>query len=75
MVEFALPEAGPVKLVVLDVSGRLVKTLINGKLTAGRHVELWDGSNESGASLPAGVYFFSLEIADKRTSAKVVLHK
>ncbi|PAP79415.1 hypothetical protein B1759_13885 [Rubrivirga sp. SAORIC476] len=55
-VSFALPEAGPVRLTVIDVRGRSVATLVDGPLGAGRH----EATLDSG-SLAAGVYMVRLE--------------
>ena len=54
-VSFAVPEAGAVRLTVLDVRGRRVATLVDGPLSAGRHEARLDGS------LAAGVYIIRLE--------------
>jgi flagellar hook assembly protein FlgD len=64
-----------VKLVIFDVSGRAVRTLINSKMTAGRHAVAWDGTDAYAAEVPAGVYFLSLAIDGHKVSTKVVLQK
>ncbi len=44
-------------LKVFNVRGELVKTLIDGPVAAGAGSIDWDGSNNSGAKVPSGVYF------------------
>jgi hypothetical protein len=75
-VQYAVTKAGPVELSVFDVSGRLVRTLVSDDShDAGVHAVHWDGTDESGAEVAAGVYFARL-IADERSaSGKMVLLK
>ncbi len=55
-IELSLPRAGRVSVQVYDVSGRLVRTLIDGPLSAGSHHVTWDGRSESGERVAPGVY-------------------
>jgi hypothetical protein len=48
---------GTVNLSVYDVSGRLVRTLVDAVQTAGRHSVRWNGKNGQGLSVASGVYF------------------
>ena len=53
----AMHEAGPVTVRVYDVQGRLVRTLHDGALAAGRHELPWNGTDDAGRAAPSGVYF------------------
>ena len=53
----ALEQGGDAHVVVFDVSGREVKTLLNDRLGAGIHPITWDGRDERGLLAPAGQYF------------------
>lgn len=55
-----LPVSGPVRLEILDLSGRRVRTLVDQALPAGRHEFTWDGRNDRGSAAPAGVYLARL---------------
>jgi hypothetical protein len=74
-IKFSLPESCPVSLVIYDVSGRLVKTLIGGEVVeAGHREKRWDGLDNSGRMAPAGVYFAKMsagEFVDVRRMALV----
>jgi hypothetical protein len=59
-IRFRLPSASVHSLVVYDVSGRRVRTLSRGVLPAGPHTATWDGRDEQGRTVPAGVYFYAL---------------
>jgi hypothetical protein len=70
-------EGGSVKLRIFDVTGRLVKTLLNGKLAAGVHEVTWDGTVDDGSPATSGLYFYRMEGDGGRFSAsnKLVLMK
>jgi hypothetical protein len=72
-IEFSLPARERVSLKVFDVSGRLVRTLVDGPLSDGSHRYAWDGRNERGASVASGVYFYVLKSESIRQSRKAVL--
>ena len=72
-IEFSLPARERVSLKVFDVSGRLVRTLVDGPLSDGSHRYAWDGRNERGASVASGVYFYVLRSESIRQSRKAVL--
>lgn len=72
-IRFDLPRAAGASLVVYDVSGRLVRVLVDGALEAGPHETEWDGRNDRGESLAAGVYFCRLMAGQVRDSRKMIL--
>jgi endonuclease I len=58
---FDLPRSGHVALRLYDVSGRLVRTLADRAMEAGRQQVEWDGRDEGGTGVGAGLYFCRLE--------------
>jgi hypothetical protein len=56
-----------------DVSGRRLKTLVQGIQTPGRYSLAWDGTDDKGRLLSAGVYFVKLETAEARSVKKAAL--
>jgi len=73
---FRLAEAGLVSLIIFDVEGRRVRSLIEGvELEAGEHAVLWDGRDESGRSSGSGLYFAVLSAEEHRCSRKLLLLK
>lgn len=60
---FALPAAGRARLVLLDVTGRRIRTLVDATLAAGPHESVWDGRDDAGAPAAAGLYWARLETA------------
>jgi hypothetical protein len=69
---FELPRAGRAELVVFDVTGRRVKTLVSGDLAAGRFDAVWDGRDELGARTSPGVYFVRLQTQGYGETRKAV---
>jgi hypothetical protein len=67
---FDLPEAGLVKLTVVDVLGRTVATLVNGSLSPGRYAFDWDAAGQ-----PGGLYLYRLETARATATGSMVLLK
>ncbi|MBN1466419.1 DUF4397 domain-containing protein, partial [candidate division KSB1 bacterium] len=60
-ISFALPERSAVKIVVYDVRGHQVATLLNGVREAGVHSVSWNGADSNGLSVASGAYFYALE--------------
>ena len=59
---------------VLDVSGRLVHTLLEGRFEIeGPHAATWDGRNGAGTRLAPGVYFYRLRGGGEIHSGRLVL--
>jgi hypothetical protein len=72
-ISFSLPVRTEADLKVFDASGRLVRNLSNNVLDAGTHVMTWDGRDEAGRAVNAGIYFYKLSTADNQAVKKVVL--
>ena len=69
---FTLARTAEAHLVVLDVTGRRVKTLANGVLAAGPHDVAWDGRDDRGSLAPAGLYWARLECAGESVVQRLV---
>jgi subtilisin family serine protease len=74
-INFSLKSEGDVTLSVFDILGRKIKVLQAGKLTTGEHSLIWDGSNESGATVTSGIYFYRLDSADGSITKRMVMLK
>ena len=68
-----VPHAGRVHLAVVDARGRLVRTLLDDELAAGSHRVAWDGRDQTGRGVAAGVYFAVLRQGDLRETARMAL--
>jgi hypothetical protein len=69
-IKFAVPKASFTKLIIYDLLGREVATLVNEELKPGTYEADWDGSNYS-----SGVYFYKIISGDFVETKKMVLMK
>jgi beta-lactamase superfamily II metal-dependent hydrolase len=74
-IEFSLDEDDKISLKIYDISGRVIRTLVEGTRTAGTHTVLWDGRDNRGEPLVSGVYVYRLEAPGKVAMKKMVLLK
>ena len=70
--ELRLAKASPVSLVVFGVDGRKVRTLASGRWEAGMRSLTWDGRDEGGRRVPAGIYFVQLTTDQGRFTRRVI---
>jgi len=59
-ISYELDADASVRLEVFDVTGRLVQTLVDGRVDAGRNAVSWDGTDRAGRPVVAGVYYVRL---------------
>lgn len=69
-ISFSLPSDSPATLIVYDMSGRVIRTLVDRKLEAGSHQVEFDA-----ADLPSGVYLYRLEAGPQTDTRRMVLLK
>jgi flagellar hook assembly protein FlgD len=62
-ISFSLPVASRVKLSVYNITGQLVKTLVDGQAGAGHHSTAWNGRDQGGQAAATGIYFYRMEAA------------
>jgi polyvinyl alcohol dehydrogenase (cytochrome) len=74
-IRFSMPEAAHVTLKVYDTIGQLVKTLVDGSMSAGVHQVTWDATDNNGNSLAGGVYFYKLTAGTFTQVHKMLLLK
>ena len=74
-ISFDAVSSGNVSLVVYDVLGNRIKTLLNDFVTPGHYVMSWDGTDESGVSVSSGVYIYTLSNSGNHVSKRMLLVK
>jgi uncharacterized repeat protein (TIGR01451 family) len=60
-IQYQLPQAGNVELIVYNILGQKVRTLVNKTQTPGFYTIRWDGKNDAGSFVTSGVYLFQLK--------------
>lgn len=63
--ELYLKKPTYVKVMIFDVSGKMIKYLINNNMNAGKYRIIWDGRDKNGLLVAGGVYFYKLNINKK----------
>ncbi len=72
-IRFALPKDAMITLTVFDLSGKKVKTLVNGFNTAGYHQVQWNGKDDQGRMVASGMYFYVLKMGKSIKARKMFL--
>jgi len=72
-ISFTVPTAQKVSLKIYDAQGRLVQTLFDEVVAAGRYEKTWLGLNQNGEAVASGVYFSILQSGGFREMKKMVL--
>ena len=72
---FDLPQDGLVNITIYDMMGRIVKTLVNGSQTAGYKSIQWNATNNRNEPVSAGLYLYTIQAGEFRSSKKMVLLK
>ncbi|MCB9516863.1 MAG: hypothetical protein H6693_11775 [Candidatus Latescibacteria bacterium] len=70
-----LPAAGRVRVSILDLQGRRVRTLHAGLLPAGPSAMVWDGRDDAGRALPSALYLARVETPAGTATGKLLLLK
>lgn len=74
-IAYEVGNASPVSLVVYDVIGQKVRTLVNEMQAPGAYSAVWNGRNEIGQQVANGLYFYELQAGDFRSMRKMMLTK
>jgi len=72
-IRFEVPGTGRVRLVLYNVLGQLVRTLVDEKHNAGTYTVRWDGKDDAGQQAASGVYIGRLEAGGSVDVRKLVL--
>ncbi len=71
-IEYDLPEQSEVSLVVYDMMGREVQTLVSASQSPGTHTAAWSGTDQHGHQVPGGMYFARLRAIKSSSVVKLV---
>lgn len=74
-VAFDMPTAGDVKISVFNVLGQNVTDLVDGYRDAGSYEVIWNGKDNSGASVASGIYFYRIKTEQFSDTKKMLLLK
>ena len=74
-IDYSLPKEGNVSLVIFDISGREVVTLVDGLQEPGHRSTTWNGTDAFGRNVSAGMYLYLLKAGDFVDTKKMILLK
>ena len=72
---YDLPENSLVNIIIYDILGREVKTLVNQIQNAGYQLVVWDATNDYGKQVSAGIYLYQIQAGEYIQTKKMVLLK
>ncbi|MCK4304000.1 MAG: T9SS type A sorting domain-containing protein, partial [Candidatus Eisenbacteria sp.] len=59
-------------LQIFDATGRTVRTLHEGSITAGMHLFQWTGKDAQGQPVPAGTYYCRAELGEQSAVSRII---
>ena len=74
-IEFDMPVTENITMVILDIRGRTVRTLINKEQRFGYQSVVWDAKNDDGDDVSSGVYFYQIRSSNFNAVGKLVFVK
>jgi hypothetical protein len=73
VISYSVMAKEKVSLKVYDITGRVVRTLVNNIQNPGYYNIRWDGKGDKDERLASGIYFYRIEIGDFRSTKKAIL--
>jgi len=74
-IRFGLPRQAEIQVVIYNILGEPIRTIAQGKFSAGYHEINWDGRDNQGRTVSAGIYIYRLEGDDVHIAKKMILMK
>ncbi|MDZ7386677.1 MAG: T9SS type A sorting domain-containing protein [candidate division KSB1 bacterium] len=74
-IDFQLPKDSRVSITIFNSNGQLIRTLVDGNLQAGAHQVQWDGLDDQGNHVAAGVYLCRMKAGDFMDTKRMLLVK
>ena len=74
-IEYRLPAASDVRLVIYNLLGQEVRTLVQETMDAGFHSVVWDGMDDFGKQVASGIYIYRMSAADFTKVQRMMLLK
>ena len=74
-IRFTIPSNSFVRLIVYDITGKVVNEIVNGFLEPGVHNVEWSGTDTGGIDVSSGLYFYKIEASNYSKTYKMVFVK
>jgi Leucine-rich repeat (LRR) protein len=73
VIKYSIKQSTHVEIIVYDISGRLVKSLISQEQQPGEYNVVWDGTDSNGHKMASGLYFYRLRVDNQIITNKMLL--
>ena len=74
-ISYEVPESGSVKLIVYNLLGQQVRTLIDDSIESGFHTVVWDGADEFGRQVASGIYIYRMNSGEFNATKRMLFLK
>ncbi len=74
-IEYSIQKTDKVSLKIYNTAGQAVRTLVNENKKVGNYTVNWDGKNDKGNKLSGGVYFYTMQVGDYKSTKKAIVLK
>jgi len=71
-IKYQLPEEEKVRIEIIDITGRLIKVLVDEKKKPGFYSVTWQGKDTQGRNVPPGIYFYLIKAGKNRAIKKMI---
>ncbi|MEJ2050624.1 MAG: T9SS type A sorting domain-containing protein, partial [Calditrichota bacterium] len=72
-IKYQLPKTSEAELLIFNILGQRVRTLVKGKVQAGYYEAVWDGRNDLERQVASGIYIYRFKAADFQKTLKIIL--
>ncbi len=72
-IRYYLPSSTPLTLTIYNLSGQLIRTLVDGQRSAGSHSVIWDSTDDTGNPVASGIYLYRVEADGFAQTRKLIL--
>lgn len=72
---YSIPARENISILVYNIRGELVKTLVHGYQNTGRHEVIWNGTNDAGKLVSSGIYIYTLQSQTQSISKQMLFLK
>jgi len=74
-ISFSVSETSKVSIVIYNILGQKVKTMVNDIVEAGNHTITWNGTTDNGKTVGSGMYFYKMKNGRYTSTKKMILIK
>jgi len=74
-INYSVPNYDFITIDIINISGQIIKTIVQSSHQPGNYEIMWDGTNQTGYSVPSGIYFYKLDADEFISVKKLVLLK